>query len=110
MQQRELASQRYSFQWEVGRFSNNLIGVLDINPWLGHTAVGMQFLIYQGDALVAQIARGDVQEQAAVANYGSVVLNAFNEVETSLGNEHYFSQGVVYVERCWVTGRASIWY
>ncbi len=89
----------FSFQLEVGRFSNNLIGLLDINPWLGHAAVGMQFPIYQGGALVAQIAIGDAQEQAAVANYGSVVLNAFNEVETSLGNEHYFSQGLVYVER-----------
>jgi hypothetical protein len=38
---------------------NNLIGLLDINPWPGHAAVGMQFPIYQGSALVAQIAIGD---------------------------------------------------
>lgn len=89
----------FSFQLEVGRFSNNLIGLLDINPWLGHAAVGMQIPIYQGGALRAQIAIGDAQEQAAVANYGSVVLSAFNEVESSLGNEYYFGRELVYVER-----------
>lgn len=88
-----------SFQLEVGRFSNNLIGLLDINPWIGHADVGMQIPIYQGGALRAQIAIGDAQEQAAVANYGSVILGAFNEVETGLGNEHYFSQELLYVER-----------
>ncbi|MCB1705054.1 MAG: TolC family protein [Halioglobus sp.] len=89
----------FSFQLEVGRFSNNLIGLLDLNPWLGHAAVGMQIPVYQGGALRAQIAIGDAQEQAAVANYGSVVLSAFNEVETGLGNEHYLSRELVYVER-----------
>ena len=89
----------FSFQLEVGRFSNNLIGLLDINPWLGHAAVGMQIPIYQGGALRAQIAIGDAQEQSAVANYGSVVLSAFNEVESGLGNEHYFGRELVYVER-----------
>jgi outer membrane protein TolC len=59
----------------------------------------MQIPIYQGGALRAQIAIGDAQEQAAVANYGSVILGAFNEVETGLGNEHYFSQELLYVER-----------
>lgn len=89
----------FSVQLGAGRFSNSLVSLLDINPWMGHAAVGMQIPIYQGGALVAQIAIGDAQEQAAVANYGSVVLNAFNEVETSLGNEHHLDRSLVYVER-----------
>ena len=89
----------FAFQLEVGRFSDNVISLLDLNPWMGHAAVGMQIPIYEGGALVAQIAIGDAQEQAAVANYGSVVLNAFNDVETGLGNEHYYSKRLVYVDR-----------
>ncbi|MCB1687413.1 MAG: TolC family protein [Halioglobus sp.] len=89
----------FSLQLEVGRFSNNLIGLLDINPWIGHGAIGMQIPIYEGGALVAQIAISDAQEQAAVANYGSVVLAAFNEVETGLGNEYYLGQSLVYANR-----------
>ena len=88
----------FSFQLEIGRFSNNIISLLDINPWLGDAAIGMQIPVYEGGALVAQIAIGDAQEQAAVANYGTVVLNAFNEVETGLGNERYFSQSLGYVD------------
>jgi outer membrane protein, multidrug efflux system len=89
----------FSLQLEVGRFSDNLISLLNINPWLGHAAVGMQIPVYEGGALVAQIAIGDAQEQAAVAGYGSVVLNAFYEVETGLGNETYFKRSLEYVDR-----------
>lgn len=89
----------FSLKLEVGRFSDNVVSLLDLNPWLGHGAIGMQIPIYEGGALVAQIAIGDAQEQAAVANYGSVVLNAFNEVETGLGNEYYLQQSLLYVER-----------
>jgi NodT family efflux transporter outer membrane factor (OMF) lipoprotein len=89
----------FAFQLELGRFSNNVVSLLNINPWLGHAAIGMQIPIYEGGALVAQIAIGDAREQGAVAGYGSVVLNAFNEVETGLGNEYYLKQRLVYVER-----------
>ncbi len=89
----------FSFQLEVGRFSDSLTSILDLNPWIGHSAIGMQIPIYEGGALVAQIAIGDAQEQAAVANYGSTVLNAFDEVETGLGNEYYLTQSLAYVER-----------
>jgi outer membrane protein TolC len=89
----------FAFQLEVGRFSDNLIGLLDINPWIAHSQIGMNIPIYQGGALRAQIAIGDAQEQAAVANYGSVVLSAFNEVETGLGNELYLDRSLVFVER-----------
>jgi NodT family efflux transporter outer membrane factor (OMF) lipoprotein len=89
----------FAFQLELGRFSDNVVSLLDLNPWMAHTDFGMQIPIYEGGAQVAQIAIGDAQEQAAVANYGSVVLNAFNEVETGLGNEYYFSKRLVYVDR-----------
>ncbi|MEZ5502461.1 MAG: TolC family protein [Halioglobus sp.] len=88
-----------SLALEVGRFSDNVISLLNLNPWLGHGVIGMQVPIYEGGAQVAQIAIGDAREQAAVANYGGVVLNAFNEVETDLGNEHYYGQSLLYVDR-----------
>ncbi|MEZ5571274.1 MAG: TolC family protein [Halioglobus sp.] len=89
----------FAFKLEVGRFSDNVISLLDLNPWMGHAAIGMQIPIYQGGALRAQIAIGDAQEQAAVANYGGVVLSAFNEVETGIGNEHYLNSSLAYIER-----------
>ncbi len=89
----------FSFQLAVGRFSNNVISLLDLNPWMGHAAIGMQIPIYEGGALVAQINIADAQEQGAVAGYGSAVLNAFNEVESSLANEYYLSRSQVYVDQ-----------
>ena len=99
----------FSFQLSVGRFAENIGSLLDINPWMGHSAIGMQIPIYEGGALVAQIDIADAQEQAAVAAYGSTVLNAFNEVETDLGNEYYLSRGLGYVDKAIVSlGKAVI--
>ena len=89
----------FSFKLEVGRFSDNVISLLDLNPWMGHAAIGMQIPIYEGGALIAQINIADAQEQAAVAGYGSVVLSAFNEVESSLANEYHLSRSLVYVDQ-----------
>ena len=88
-----------AFQLNIGRFSDNIGSLLDINPWLGHTSIGMKIPIYEGGALVAQIDIADAQEQAAIAAYGSTVLKAFKEVETDLGNEYYLSSSLVYVDK-----------
>jgi outer membrane protein TolC len=43
--------------------------------------------LFQGGAIEAQIAYQNAEAQAALANYGKVVLNAFNDVENALNGE-----------------------
>jgi outer membrane protein TolC len=43
--------------------------------------------LFQGGAIVAQIAYLNADAQAAMANYGKVVLAAFNDVENALSGE-----------------------
>jgi outer membrane protein TolC len=43
--------------------------------------------LFQGGAIEAQIAYQNAEAQAAIANYGKVALNAFNDVENALSGE-----------------------
>lgn len=43
--------------------------------------------IFQGGAIEAQIAYQNAEAKATLANYGKVILNAFNEVENALNGE-----------------------
>jgi outer membrane protein, multidrug efflux system len=43
--------------------------------------------LFQGGAIEAQIAYQNAEAQAALANYGKVVLAAFNDVENALNGE-----------------------
>ena len=43
--------------------------------------------LFQGGAIEAQIAYQNAEAQAALANYGRVVLNAFGDVENALNGE-----------------------
>jgi outer membrane protein TolC len=43
--------------------------------------------LFQGGAIEAQIAYQNAEAQAALANYGKVVLNAFGDVENALTGE-----------------------
>lgn len=43
--------------------------------------------LFQGGAIEAQIAYQNAEAQAALANYGKVVLNAFGDVENALNGE-----------------------
>jgi NodT family efflux transporter outer membrane factor (OMF) lipoprotein len=45
------------------------------------------FPLFQGGAIEAQIAYQNAEAQAALANYGKVVLAAFNDVENALNGE-----------------------
>jgi outer membrane protein, multidrug efflux system len=77
---------------EGGRLENNLLSLLQLNPWLFRTAIGMTIPIYTGGELTARIAIATARQQAAVAAYGSTVLLAFREVENALTNEGLVSQ------------------
>jgi outer membrane protein, multidrug efflux system len=82
----------FSFDLEGGRLSDQLLSVLSLNPWLIHSAVGMFVPIYQGGALQAQIKIATAQEEQSIAYFGSVALNALEEVEVGLTNERLFAQ------------------
>lgn len=71
---------------EGGRLENSLLSLLQMNPWLFRSAIGMSIPIYTGGELTARIKIATAQQQAAVATYGGVVLRAFTEVGNALAN------------------------
>jgi multidrug efflux system outer membrane protein len=77
---------------EGGRLEDNVLSLLQMNPWLFRSAVGMTIPIYTGGELRARIAIATARQQAAVAAYGSTVLVAFREAEGALTNEGLFAQ------------------
>ncbi len=77
----------FGLSLDAGRLSNIVTSLLSLNPWLASAAIGMSIPIYEGGALKAQVAIATAQQVQAVANYGSVTLNAFREVEDSLAAE-----------------------
>jgi NodT family efflux transporter outer membrane factor (OMF) lipoprotein/GxxExxY protein len=79
---------------EGGRLENNLLSLLQLNPWLFRSAVGMTIPIYTGGELTARIKIATARQQAAVAAYGGTVLLGFREVENALTNEGLFAQRV----------------
>ncbi len=89
---------QFTFSLEGGRLSDPLLSVLGLNPWLLHTALGMLVPIYDGGALRAQIKIATAQQEQCVANFGSVSLRAFAEVEVALTNEELLAKRLPYVE------------
>ena len=75
-----------------GHFGDVLFAALGLNPWLLHSAIGMTVPIYDGGTLRAQVRIATAKQEFAIAHYGSVSLNAFDEVETALDNEALLSQ------------------
>jgi NodT family efflux transporter outer membrane factor (OMF) lipoprotein len=82
-----------------GRVGDNLLSLLRLNPWLAGAGIGMSIPIYEGGALKAQVAIASAQQAQAVARYGSVMLNAFREVEDSLANERLLAARLPLDER-----------
>lgn len=81
-----------------GRFGDVLFAAQGLNPWLFHSAIGMTVPIYDGGRLRAQVRIATAQQEQAIAHYGSVSLNAFDEVETALDNEALLSQRLTFEE------------
>lgn len=88
----------FTFDLEGGRLSDRLLSVLGLNPWLMHSVVGMFVPIYEGGALQAQIRIATAQEDQAVAHFGGVALNAFDEVEVALTNERLLAEQLPYIK------------
>lgn len=84
----------FSLQLSAGRYSNGLLDLLKLEPWLGNAAIGMQLPIYEGGALRANIRISDEYQKQAVANYGGVVLRALNEIESGLSDEYFYDRSI----------------
>jgi NodT family efflux transporter outer membrane factor (OMF) lipoprotein len=82
----------FALSFEGGRSSYPLLSLVKLNPWFYHTALGMAVPVYTGGQLTAQVKIDTAQQQQAVAHYGSIILNAFGEVETALTNEDLYAQ------------------
>jgi outer membrane protein, multidrug efflux system len=78
---------------------DHLISQLQLSPWLASAAIGMVIPIYEGGALRAQVKITTAQQAQAVANYGSVVLDAFREVEDVLASQQTTEQRLVFEQR-----------
>jgi len=88
----------FALALEGGHISDRLLDLLHLNPWLVRGAVGMFVPIYRGGALQAQVRIATAQEQQSIANFGSVTLTAFTEVEVALANEELLAQRLPFVE------------
>jgi hypothetical protein len=79
-----------------GRFSDGVLSLLRLNPWLATAAVGMSIPIYTGGALQAQVKIATAQQAQEVAKYGALTLKAFREVEDALSAEAFLALRVPY--------------
>jgi NodT family efflux transporter outer membrane factor (OMF) lipoprotein len=79
-----------------GRFSDGLLSLLRMNPWMATATIGMSIPIYTGGALQAQVQIATAQQARAVASYGAVALKAFREVEDALAAEQFLALRVPY--------------
>jgi multidrug efflux system outer membrane protein len=84
------------------RLSDHLLRQLKLSPWLASAAIGMAIPIYEGGALRAQVKIATAAQAQAVADYGSVVLKAFQEVEDALGSEQILEKRLQYEQRALV--------
>ena len=79
-----------------GRFSDGLLSLLRLNPWLATAAIGMSIPIYTGGALQAQVQIATAQQAQEMAKYGAVALKAFREVEDALSADAFLALRVPY--------------
>jgi len=77
---------------EGGRLDNSLLSLLQFNPWLFRSTIGMSIPIYTGGELTARVKIATAQQQEAVAAYGGAALAAFSEAENALTNERLLAQ------------------
>jgi outer membrane protein, multidrug efflux system len=73
-----------------------------------HSVVGMFVPIYSGGALQAQIKIATAQEDQAVAHFGGVALNAFDEVEVALTNERLLAEQLPHIQNAVLEHREAV--
>jgi outer membrane protein, multidrug efflux system len=72
-----------------GYATNALLQDLRYLPWTWTLAGQLVTPIYTGGFLQAQVHIADQNQKAALALYGQTALQAFDDVEVALTNEHY---------------------
>jgi len=81
----------FSLTLTGGRLGDQVLSLLNLNPWMASAGIGVSIPIYEGGALRAKVEIATAQQAQAVALYGAVALTAFREVENSLANERFLS-------------------
>lgn len=65
---------------------------------IGSLGAGLFAPLFTGGALAGQLEAASADQEAAIASYGRAVLQAFQEVETSLSNDRLFAERQHYLE------------
>jgi NodT family efflux transporter outer membrane factor (OMF) lipoprotein len=81
-----------------GRLGDQVLDLLQLNPWLAAAGIGLSIPIYEGGALRAQVEIATAQEAQAIAEYGAKALGAFREVEDALANDALIARRIPYEE------------
>jgi outer membrane protein, multidrug efflux system len=88
----------FSFSFEALTLNDHFSKLLEFNPWLLVTTIGSSIPIFEGGSRIAQIEIATAQQAQAVANYGNVILQAFDEVENTLSNEQSLARRLPFNE------------
>jgi len=78
---------RIALTTSVGYASSDLNSVLGLENTVANLAGGFLAPIFDGGTLEANVQISNANQEAAVAQFNKVTLNAFKDVETSLSNE-----------------------
>lgn len=74
------------------RLTADVGGSSDLDGLLGNLALGLFAPLYTGGALEGRVDLANADQEAAIAVYGSLLLQAFGEVEGGLENEALLEQ------------------
>lgn len=80
---------RFSLTASGGGQSSTLRDVLDSNFKLWSVAANLSAPLFDGGRRRAELGAANARAKEALANYQSIVINAFREVENALGSELY---------------------
>lgn len=79
-----------------GRLNDQVLSILDLNPWLATAGIGVSIPIYEGGALRARVRIATAEQAQAVARYGQTVLTAFREVENAIANAQLLAKRLTF--------------
>lgn len=80
---------RFSLTASGGGQSSTLKDVLDSNFKVWSVAANLTAPLFDGGRRRAELGAANARAKQALANYQSIVINAFREVENALGSERY---------------------
>lgn len=78
-----------NLQLNVARKADSISELFDINQWLTTVTESLVVPVFQGGKLRAGEEKAKAQQTLALAQYKNAILEAWQEVETTLANEHF---------------------